>query len=63
MAVESLREEDCSSKSSSDVEIVGCHIQPVFGQICNTLPLTACEELGICLVFLGQDFILLHETS
>ena len=59
MAVESLLEENRSSKSSFDLEIVGLVTSRRNSiSIGNTLPLTACKELGINLIFLGQDFII-----
>lgn len=59
MALASLLEEDCSSKCGSDLEMVGLVTSRLNSiSIGNTLPLTACKELGINLIFLGQDFII-----
>lgn len=58
-AGESLPEDSCSSKSSPDLELVGLVTSRLNSiSIGNTLPLTACKELGINLIFLGQDFII-----
>lgn len=57
MVVESLLKKNCSSKSSSDLEIVGL-VTPRLHLISigNMLPPAACKDIN--LIFLGQAFVI-----